>query len=65
MKQQYISPSMDVDAVSIDTYLQSESITEIGGEDVGGGGGGSGGGRAPLRDDEEMMKDDTVWGDLW
>ena len=69
MKQQYISPSIEVDAVSINTYLQPESIKEIGGDDVGGGGPGSGGGRAHQRDDDEEMFEESetnsVWGDLW
>ena len=62
MKQQYISPKAEVEIVCVEHYLQTESITGVGGGDTGYQGPGSGGGRGKEREEHE---DNTTWGNLW
>ena len=74
MKKQYFSPTATAEAVSIQHFLQTESITDING-DSGYNGGGHGGGRAPRRgrdyfeddyfEEERPEQEDTSWGSLW
>ena len=66
MKQQYNSPHIREDALSLEHFLQTESVANVSG-DLGYSGGGSGGGRSKERDDiDEMeLQDETIWGNLW
>ena len=66
MLKQYITPVTTTEAISLQYYLQTESVTDVNG-DLGYSGGGHGGGRAPKRDDieENIEHDDLPWGTLW
>ena len=66
MKQQYNSPRIWEDILSLEHFLQTESVTGMSG-DLGYQGPGSGGGRGKERDDIDDLgvQDDALWGDLW
>lgn len=66
MLKQYITPVTTTEAISLQYYLQTESVTDVSG-DLGYSGGGHGGGRAPKRDDieEDIEHDDLPWGTIW